>query len=83
MHERSLLADLMLKLEQIAAANPDNRLSTVRVRLGEWTHMTPEHFTEHFVEMAAGTPAEKARLEILPGRPEQAQHVILESVDLE
>lgn len=83
MHERSLLADLLHKLKEIVAAHPGNRLAEVRVRLGEWTHMTPEHFLEHFQEMAAGTPAEGARVAILPGRPEEAQHVVLESVELE
>lgn len=83
MHERTLLADLLRRLEEIRAAHSDSRIALVRVRLGAWTHLTPEHFTEHFREMSVGTAAEGARLEILEGLPELPQNVVLESVELE
>ena len=83
MHERSLLTGLVVKLEQIAADNPDSRIAEVRIRLGEWTDFTPDHFTGHFRELARGTAAENARLDFLPGLPDHPLDVVLESVELE
>lgn len=63
MHEFSLMKGLMRKVESVAAENQARRVVGVRVRLGALSHMTPEHFREHFEHAARGTLAEDARLD--------------------
>jgi hydrogenase nickel incorporation protein HypA/HybF len=85
MHEFSLIADLFRKIESIAREGGSNRVTSVSVRLGALSHISPAHFREHFGQAARGTLAEGARLEIDvstdTGDP-HAQDILLESVDL-
>jgi len=85
MHERALLADLVREIESVAAREGATRVQGVSVRIGPMSHMTPEHFVEHFVDATKGTVAEGARCtvaQIDPGDP-LAQSIVLESVELE
>ncbi len=85
MHELSLLSDLMKKLGALSRENGDAPIAVVRVRLGALSHLSAEHFREHFVEAAAGTPAAGAYLEVVEGADlfePHAQDIMLESVDL-
>jgi hydrogenase nickel incorporation protein HypA/HybF len=68
MHEYSLMRGLMRKIESVARDNQARRVVGVRVRLGALSHMTPEHFREHFEHAARGTLAEDARLDFELGR---------------
>ena len=86
MHEMSLLADLMKKIEMIADQENARRVSCVRLKLGALAHISPDHLREHFDESARGTRAESARLEITEIADTQdphAQEILLESVDVE
>jgi hydrogenase nickel incorporation protein HypA/HybF len=83
MHEFSLIKDLLRKIQSIAGCN---KVVSVKVTLGALAHISAEHFREHFVEAAAGTIAEGARLEIEQLTDEtdpRAQDVLLDSVELE
>lgn len=54
------------------------------VVLRDLSHMTPEHFHEHFEEASRGTLAEGARVEVAQTEdPEERQTVCLESVEVE
>jgi hydrogenase nickel incorporation protein HypA/HybF len=64
MHEFHLMADLMKKIEKVAADNQAEKVTRVGVWLGALSHITPEHFREHFVDGARGTIAEGAELEV-------------------
>jgi hydrogenase nickel incorporation protein HypA/HybF len=86
MHDRALMNDLIKQLGRLAREGEARRVVAMRVRLGALSHLTPEHFREHFEEAARGGPAEGATIDIVtstdiadPG----AQGVVLESVDLE
>ena len=85
MHEFSLIADLFRKIESIAREAGSSRVTSVSVRLGALSHISPGHFREHFEQAARGTLAEGARLEIDAstdtGEP-HAQDILLKSVDL-
>ncbi len=85
MHEFSLMADLLRKIEMISQENGNGRVLTVRVRLGALSHITPTHFAEHFKEGVRGTVAEDAELEVVQmtdvNDPE-AQEIFLESVEI-
>ncbi|MGD0712853.1 MAG: hydrogenase/urease maturation nickel metallochaperone HypA [Gaiellaceae bacterium] len=85
MHERVLLADLVREIEAVAAREHAVAVTGVRVRIGPMSHMTPEHFVEHFVDATLGTIAEGARCEVEQIDPHDplAQSIVLESVDLD
>lgn len=80
------MKDLMHKIETIARAQEAGRVVAIRVKLGALCHISPAHFTEHFIASAAGTVADGAKIEIDVmddiTHP-QAQDVLLDSVMLE
>ena len=85
MHEMSLMADLMRKIDRLAREN-DSRITTVRVRLGALSHISASHFREHFKKTARGGPAAAATLIVTESADEHAadaQDIVLESVDVE
>ena len=86
MHEHSLVAGLIGKIEAIALENGGKKVTGVRVRLGALSQMSGTHFRGHFVDAARGTAAEGAKLTIEETTDilvPDAQHVLLESVELE
>ena len=86
MHEASLMAGLMRHIREIAAADGATRVVGVSVRLGALSHMSAEHFIEHFEHAAAGSIAEGARLQIEVSEDTGAawaQDIMLESVEVE
>lgn len=86
MHEFSLMNSLMNQIYAVASENKAKRIVGLKVRLGAMTHMSSEHFREHFEEAAKGGLAENARLEVEvdlhQGSP-TAQDILLESVEVE
>jgi hydrogenase nickel incorporation protein HypA/HybF len=86
MHEASLMAGLMRKIDEIGAQERARRIVGVSVWLGALSHMSAEHFTEHFTDAAAGTNAEGARLDIEVSADTDdanAQDILLKSVEVE
>jgi len=86
MHEFSLINDLMWKIDAIAREQGARRVVGVKVRLGALSHISPDHFREHFEAAATGTIAEAARLDIETLREERdphAQDILLDSVEVE
>jgi hydrogenase nickel incorporation protein HypA/HybF len=85
-HEQALMRDLIGKI--IAEANGEGatRVTLIRVRLGALSHLTEDHFREHFEEASRGTVAEgavvEAELGTDPTEP-HAQSVVLESIEVE
>lgn len=86
MHERSLMQDVMRRIEDVAVAEGAARVTRVDVRLGALSHLTPEHFREHFDDAARGTIAEGAAVHALSDDDPfaaGAADVVLESVEVE
>lgn len=84
MHEASLMKDLMGKILSIVEAEKGD-VVTVSVWLGALSHMSPDHFREHYEQAAAGTAAEGARLDIETSsdlNDANAQNVVLKSVEI-
>jgi hydrogenase nickel incorporation protein HypA/HybF len=80
------MADVIRKIEEVAAANAAARVTHVSVRLGALSHFTVAHFRGHFLEAARGTCAEGADVDaVLDADPAdaRARDVVLESVDVE
>jgi hydrogenase nickel incorporation protein HypA/HybF len=85
MHERALLADLVREIESVAAREGTAKVVAVKVRVGPMSHMTPEHFVEHFVDATRGTVAEGARCDVeeIDEHDPLAQDIVLDSVELD
>jgi len=86
MHEASLMASLMRGIDSIAKAEGARRIVGVSVWLGALSHMSAEHFAEHFERAAAGTIAEGASLDVCVSDDlshANAQDLVLKSVAVE
>lgn len=86
MHEASLMSHLIQTIEAIAQEQNATKILAVKVRLGALSHLSPEHFTHHFVIASQHTLMEGARLEIETSddlTDPIAQDVVLESLDME
>ncbi len=85
MHEFTLMADLLKKIEAIAEENNADRVLGVKVRLGALSHISASHFREHFEHAIRDTVAEGAELEVETSDDEsdpRAQDILLKSVEL-
>ena len=86
MHEASLIADLLHQMTAIMRQQGTGRVVGVTVKLGALSHISPDHFREHFVYGVRGTIAEGARLTLEighdPGDP-RAQEVVLDCLEVE
>lgn len=86
MHEFSLMADLLRKIDSVAQQQEATRVLSVKVLLGALCHISPEHFRDHFISASRGTVAEGAALVLDaasdPADP-RAQDVYLESLTLD
>lgn len=86
MHEASMTANLLRRIEAIAVAEKAARVAGVSVWLGALSHLSASHFIEHFQRAAAGTVAEGANLKLTVSDDlghAQARDILLESVELE
>jgi hydrogenase nickel incorporation protein HypA/HybF len=86
MHETALVRDVVQRIEDLIRSTGARRVTGARIWLGALSHLTVEHFREHFAIEARDTLAAGAVLEIVPSDdPDDpaAQHVRLESVDLD
>lgn len=84
-HELSLMTDLVQKVESVAAQEGAAGVTSISVRLGALSHLSPEHFREHWEHAVLGTVAEGAEIAIEtasdPADP-HAEQVLLQSVTL-
>ena len=86
MHERALVRDIVRQINDLAQATNARRVMRAKVRLRAFSHLSAEHFREHFTVAARDTPASGAVLDNEvsddPHDP-HAQHVCLERIDLD
>lgn len=86
MHEQSLMNNLMNKILSLAEKERAATVKNIKVRLGALSHMSPEHFTEHFKHSAKDTIAEQAKLTIIEDddiTSPNAQDILLVSIDVD
>lgn len=86
MHEMSLMRDLMKKITNISEKEKAKRVLGVHVKLGALSHISPEHFRDHFIEESAGTIAEGAELKIEVSQDihdPEAQDILLKNIEIE
>jgi len=85
-HDRAVMDDLLREIDHIVRSEGATRVRTLRVTLGALAHMTPEHFREHLLAAAPGTPVEGAGVECdcdTDPRAPGAQGIRLRSLELE
>ncbi|MCP5468792.1 MAG: hydrogenase maturation nickel metallochaperone HypA [Deltaproteobacteria bacterium] len=86
MHEAHLMKDLINKIISISKENASCKVTKIKVKLGALSHMTPEHFKEHFDQVAVGTCAQDAVIEAQQAQDihdANAQGILLESFEIE
>lgn len=85
MHEHSLIANLLSRIDAIAREQNATRVVGVAVWIGALAHISAGHFREHFEDGSRGSLAEGARLDIDmsddPDHP-QAQDILLRSIEV-
>jgi hydrogenase nickel incorporation protein HypA/HybF len=80
------MSNLMRRIDEVARTERARRVVSVSVWLGALSHMSAEHFMEHFARAAVGTIAQGARLAITVSDDtgnENAQDLVLQSVEVE
>ena len=85
MHEFSLIKDLIHKITIIAHEQHASKVLSVTVKLGALSHMSPDHFRDHFVLASRGTISEGARLNIelmTDVTDPQSQEVLIENIEV-
>lgn len=86
MHEASLMRGLMAQVASLAKAEGARRVTNVHVWLGALSHMSPDHFRQHFDQSSAGSIADGASLTIDLSQDmadPNAQEIVIESIEVE
>jgi len=86
MHEKSLMDDLIKKITDLATKEKATKVTKVHVKLGALSHMSKEHFKEHFEIASKGTIAQGAEIEAEESQDIQdpnALSVILKNIDVQ
>jgi len=86
MHEASLTNDLVRKMVEIAKSENAGRVVRAEVWLGALSHMSPDHFKEHFKVSSVGSLAEGAELVIETSDDiahSEAQSILLRRIETE
>jgi hydrogenase nickel incorporation protein HypA/HybF len=85
MHEHSLIANLLSRIDAIAREQNAARVVGVAVWIGALAHISASHFREHFEDGSRGSLAEGARLDIEvsdDSEHPQAQDILLRSIEV-
>ena len=86
MHEIALVRDVVRRIEDLVQVTGARRITGAKIWLGALSHLSAEHFREHYALEAQGSIAGGAILTIESSSDldhSDAQDVRLESVDLD
>ena len=85
MHEKSVMDNLIRKIILLAKEEKSLKVVKVSVKLGALSHMSEQHFKEHFDLAAQGTVAQNAEIDAEESQDIHDPHanaVILKSIDV-
>lgn len=85
MHEHSLMNNLINQILLLAEKEHAAKVTKVSVKLGALSHMSVEHFKEHFEISANGTIAENAAIDAEESddvNDSNAHAILLKSIDV-
>lgn len=86
MHETALVRDVVQRMIEVARSTGAGRITRAKLWLGALSHLSAEHFREHFAAEARDTLAAGTVLDIEvsdDANNPHAQSVRLQSVELE
>lgn len=86
MHEHSLIKNLIEKAKDIALKQRGGKILSLKIRLGALSHISADHFKEHFNNETPGTVLDGATLVVEEQKDTNdplAQEIVLESVEFE
>lgn len=86
MHEKSLMDNLMKKILLLAEREKAVKVTKISVKLGALSHMSKDHFKEHFDISSRGTIAQDAEIETEESQDLDDPHaasVILKNIDVQ
>lgn len=86
MHEKGLMDDLIKKIISLAKIEHAVKVTKVSVKLGALSHMSKEHFREHFEIASQGTIAQGAEIDAEESQDihdPNASSVILKNIDVQ
>jgi len=86
MHEGTLVRELVRKVNALAAAERAVSVPVVRVKVGDFSHVSAGHLREHYAHEAAGTISAGALLEVesVGGFDDpMALEIVLDSIEVE
>lgn len=84
MHEHSLLNALLRQIQQLSFEQLPLKPERITVQLGALSHISAEHFREHFEQAIAGGPFAALQLDIETSHDihaDNAQDIVLKSID--
>jgi len=85
MHEFSIIKDLMRKISTIALEQHASKVLSVTVKIGALSHISPDHFREHFIHASHGTITDCAQLNIevqTDINDPQSQDVLIQNIEV-
>ena len=86
MHEAGLLTNLMRQIADIAQAERARRVVGVSIWLGALSHVSTDHFVDHFACASEGTNAQGAQLNVTLSddlEDANAREILLMSIEVE
>ena len=86
MHETALVRDIIHRIEDLGLATGARRVTGAKIWLGALSHLSADHFREHFAIEARDTCMDGASLDVeVSDNPDDphAQHIRLLSIDLD
>ncbi len=86
MHEFSLLRSIFTKLDELQNENQGKSIKKITIKLGALSHISAEHFKEHFDQLNVGKPYVHAQLDLVVSNDQydpNAQQVLLQSIEVE
>ena len=86
MHETSLLQSLVEHIITLAEQNKAKSVTRVGLKVGAGVHIAPDHLREHFYDIARGTIAEQAHIDVdidTDEYSENAADIILQTMEME
>lgn len=85
MHEKHVIDDVVKKIEDLAREQNATKVVKISVKLGALSHMSAEHFKEHFDMATVGSIAQDAEIEAEESQDIHDPHatgVVLKSIDV-
>ena len=86
MHEISLLQSLVDQIIKLAKEHNAKVVNSVKLKVGVGVHIEPDHLREHFYQVANGSVAQNAKIDVeIDSDPlsKSAADIILQTIEMD